>query len=57
LRVASGLKSRNLKKFNPDKAVHLVAENIDDFSKLRNLVAFKAFETDLKRVVDHYLGN
>jgi len=57
LRVVSGLKSRNLKKFNPVKAVHLVAENIEDFSSLRNLVAFKAFETDLKRVVDHYLEN
>jgi len=56
LRMASGLKSRNLKKFNPDKAVHLVAENIEDFSSLRNLVAFKAFETDLKRVVDNYIG-
>jgi hypothetical protein len=57
LRVASGLKSRNLKKFNTEKAVHLVAENIEDFSQLRNLVAFKAFETDLIRVVDNYLGN
>ena len=57
LRVASGLKSRNLKKFNTEKAVHLVAENIEDFSQLRNLVAFKAFENDLKKVVDHYLEN
>ena len=53
---ASGLKGRNLKKFNPDKVVHLVAEYIDDFSPLRQLVAFQAFENELKRVVDKYLG-
>jgi len=54
---ASGLKGRNLKKFNPDKAVHLVAEYTEDFSPLRNLIAFQAFETELKRVVDNYLVN
>lgn len=53
---ASGLKGRNLKKFNPDRAVHLVAEYIDDFSPLRQLVAFQAFENELRRVVDKCLG-
>jgi len=53
---ASGLKGRNLKKFNPDKAVHLVAEYIEDFSPLRKLDAFQAFENELRRVVDKYLG-
>ncbi|MDP3915287.1 MAG: hypothetical protein Q8R96_16290 [Bacteroidota bacterium] len=57
LREASGKRGRNLKKFNIDKAVHLVAENIEDFSPLRNLVAFKAFEDELKKVVDKYLEN
>lgn len=57
LREASGKKGRNLKKFNIDKAVHLVAENIEDFSPLRNLVAFRVFEEELKSVVDKYLGN
>jgi hypothetical protein len=57
LRDASGLKGRNYKKFNPDKAVHLVAENIEDFSPLRILVAFQAFENELKRVIDNYLEN
>lgn len=57
LREASGKKGRNLKKFNIDKAVHLVAENIEDFSPLRNLVAFQAFEDELKKVVDKYLEN
>lgn len=55
LREASGKKERNLKKFNIDKAIHLVAENIEDFSQLRSLVAFQAFEEELKRVVDKYL--
>jgi len=55
LRDASGRKVRNLKKFNIDKTVHLVAENIEDFSPLRNLVAFRAFEDELKRVVDKFL--
>ena len=57
LKEASGRKSRNLKKFNPDQAVHLVAENIEDFSPLRILVAFQAFEKELKKVVDNYLEN
>lgn len=57
LKEASGLKGRNLKKFNPDKAVHLVAEYIDDFSPLRNLIAFQAFEENLKRVVESHLQN
>jgi hypothetical protein len=57
LKEASGLKSRNLKKFNPDKAVHLVAENIEDFSPLRNLNAFQAFERNLIEVVNNLYGN
>lgn len=57
LREASGKRGRNLKKFNIDKSVHLVAENIEDFSPLRNLDAFKVFEEELKRVVGRYLGN
>lgn len=57
LKEASGLKSRNLKKFNPDKAVHLVAENIEDFSPLWNLIAFQSFERNLIEVVNnHYIN-
>jgi len=52
---ASGLKGRNLKKFNINKAVHLVTENISDFSQLRGLVAFKMFETNLQSVVSKFL--
>lgn len=57
LREASGLKGRSLDKFNVNKAVHLVAENITDFSPLRDLKAFKRFEDSLKQAVDVYLKN
>lgn len=56
LKEASGLKGRNLKKFNTDKAVHLVAENIENFSPLRNLSAFQEFEKKLKQVVDRFIS-
>lgn len=55
LKEISGLKGRNLDKFNVHQAVHLVAENIDDFSPLRNLGAFKIFENELKQKLDNYL--
>jgi hypothetical protein len=57
LREVSGLKGRNLKKFNPEAAVHLVAEYIKDFSPLRNLEAFRAFETEVKMAVRIFLEN
>ena len=53
---ASGLKGRSLKKFNVHKRVHLVAENIADFSPLKQLKAFKRFEQDLKDVIDKLLA-
>lgn len=55
LRESSGLKGRNLKKFNADKAVHLVADYIEDFSPLRNLHAFQEFEKNLKKFVDNFI--
>ena len=57
LKQASGLKGRQLKKFNVDRAVHLVAENIDNFNDLRGLSAFSAFESKLKKVIDGWLFN
>jgi hypothetical protein len=57
LKDVSGLKGRNMKKFNPEAAVHLIAEYIEDFSPLRTLEAFVAFETELKIAVDNYLKN
>ncbi len=56
LKSASGLKGRNLDKFNPHKAIHLVAEYILDFSLLRELVAFQVFEADLISTVNFWLA-
>jgi hypothetical protein len=55
LRKISGLKGRNLDKFNVHQAVHLVADYIEDFDKLRNLESYNAFEADLKRVMETFL--
>jgi hypothetical protein len=57
LKEASGLKGRHLRNFNTDKAVHLVAENIEDFSPLKKLTAFNIFEQELKIVVDNFLNS
>jgi hypothetical protein len=57
LRNVSNLKGRNLKKFNVHQAVHLVAENIENFNILRKLDAFKAFEKELKTVMKSVLKN
>lgn len=57
LKEVSGLKGRNLQKFNVNQAVHLVAEYIEDFSQLRNLEAFNKFEEDLKITISNFLGN
>jgi len=56
LQTASGLKGRRLSAFNPNYAVHLVAEYIEDYSPLRQLEAFNAFELDLKQKVGNYLS-
>jgi hypothetical protein len=56
LRTASGLKKRSLARFNVHQAVHRVAENIIDFSPLRSLPSFEAFEEDLKVALNHYLA-
>lgn len=52
LRQASGLSGRRLKKFSASKAARHVAEFIDDFSPLRRLPAFTAFETEVKTVLE-----
>lgn len=54
---ASGLKGRRLKKFKPHKAVHLVADNIEDYSPLRALEAFGLFENTLIEEVQNWLNN
>jgi len=54
LKESCGLKGRNLKNFNENKAIHLVAENIQDYSILRNLEAFRCFEKNLTTVMNLY---
>lgn len=56
LKSATGNNSRRLKKFNVEQAVHYVAENTEDYSKLRSLKAFNIFEEDLKEKVDAFLN-
>ncbi|MBX7224840.1 MAG: DUF4276 family protein [Chitinophagales bacterium] len=56
LKEVSGLKGRNLKKFNANFAVHLIAENIEDFSPLRQLNSFKIFENQLRNAVDKLIS-
>jgi hypothetical protein len=57
LSMTSGAKGRRLKTLNIHHAVHLVAENIKDYSPLRELSAFREFEKDLKTAVDLFLQN
>lgn len=47
IKKASKLKGRNLDKLNIHQAVHLVAENINDFSLLKNLPAFQELEHEV----------
>ncbi len=56
LKTVSCKTKRNLKTFNINKAIQLVAENITDFSPLRNLTAFNVFENDLKNAVNIFLN-
>jgi hypothetical protein len=57
LKEASGLKGRKLDKFEIHQAVHQVAENIRDFSPLRQLKAFEIFENDLRIVVGNFIDS
>lgn len=52
LRQASGLSGRRLKKFSASREARRIAEFIDDFSPLRRLPAFNAFETEVKTVLE-----
>jgi hypothetical protein len=57
LKQAKNCTGRRLKAFNVNQAVHFVAGEIEDYSSLRELKAFQAFETDMKRVIDNYINN
>ncbi len=51
LRQASGRRGRRLKQFKPEQAVHLLALNINNFSPLRALDAFKVLEADVQKII------
>lgn len=55
---ASELKGRRRAQFQRRvvRSMRRVAALIDDFSPLRELAAFRTFETDTKRVVERHLG-
>ncbi|MCC7292238.1 MAG: hypothetical protein IT449_09285 [Phycisphaerales bacterium] len=52
---ASGLTGRRLKLFRPEKSRSVLGNLIDDWSPLRQLSAFKRFETDLRNTVETML--
>lgn len=51
LRESSGLKATRLKKLNVNQCAFRVSQYIDDFSPLRILKAFKAFEEEIKQAL------
>jgi hypothetical protein len=50
LRTASELQGRRLKKFSSSNAFWRLLDYIDDFSPLRNLSGFVAFESSVKQI-------
>jgi hypothetical protein len=50
LQVASELRGRRLKKFNVTQAFWRVVDYLDDFSPLRQLCAYSAFEDAVRRI-------
>ena len=53
LKAACELGGRRLKKFKPFRLVRLIAENISDFSPLRQPSAFRRLETDVRQLTHH----
>ncbi|HEX2164144.1 MAG TPA: hypothetical protein VHM02_09365, partial [Thermoanaerobaculia bacterium] len=51
LRTGSGLGPRRRSSLRMGSAVHRIAELVEDFSPLRTLGAFQAFEQDLRDVL------
>lgn len=51
LRQSAGFSGRRLAAFRPERAVHRLAELIEDYSPLRDLSAFAALENDLRSVL------
>lgn len=54
LREASGLNSRQLRKFNVSRAVQLVADNVQDYSPLKSLAAFATFDESVRTSMNVY---
>ncbi len=48
LRTASQKTGRRLREFKPQRFVHRIPDVIDDFSPLRSLSSFQAFESDVR---------
>lgn len=58
LKTASELSGRRLKNFDALRARSLVAQNIADFTPLRQLISFQAFERDVAALVQqHHFHN
>lgn len=51
LRQASGFAGRRLRKFRPDEAVHRLTTLVRDYSRLRQLTAFRALEREVEGVL------
>ena len=51
LRIATDLPTRRLRKFNVSQAVHRLAWEIQDYSPLRDLSAFRALEEETERIL------
>lgn len=56
IKKSIGLKGRNLRKLNLDKAVHLVAENISNFQSLRELKSFQLFEKNVRSAMTNFIS-
>lgn len=52
LKTASGLAGRRLRSFGVDEATHRLADQIEDYSPLRQLEAFRQLETRVRAVIE-----
>lgn len=53
LRTASDLQGRRLKKFDTARAFHRIVDYIEDFTPLRQLPAYRAFEATVRRMKEN----
>ena len=54
LRIASALSGRRAKQFSTSDATQRLADLIDDFSPLRSLRSFRAFDTDVAALLSSH---